>query len=120
VPKSILIVDDNETSRRAVRSVLQAETAFEICGEAADGIEAIEKVRELKPDLIILDFSMPRMNGLEVARHLRARNSSVPIILFSLHADVFPQDQAARLRLVVLSKTGRSDALARQAEALLS
>ena len=67
----ILIVDDSELVRRGVKALISAEKSWEVCGEAGDGREGIQKARELQPDLVLLDLSMPDMNGLEVARYLR-------------------------------------------------
>ena len=67
MPKCILIVDDSYAIRSATRHFLETQTGFTVCGEATDGIDAIEKTRHLTPDLIILDLAMPRMNGLEAA-----------------------------------------------------
>jgi YesN/AraC family two-component response regulator len=65
LPKCILIVDDHEHIRKIIRNVLERESGFEVCGEAIDGYDAIEKAQELRPDLILLDMSMPRMNGIQ-------------------------------------------------------
>ena len=67
MPKCILIVDDHEYIRKIVRACLEGQSGFEICGEAVDGYDTVEKAKELKPDLIILELSMPRMNGIEAA-----------------------------------------------------
>jgi len=72
MPKSILIVDDSPQIRKLIRSYFDCETEFEVCGEAVDGLDAVEKFTLLNPDLIILDASMPRMNGLQAARILRS------------------------------------------------
>jgi DNA-binding NarL/FixJ family response regulator len=72
VTKYILLVDDNEVVRIATRHFLESQPGFVVCGEAVDGTEALEKSRELSPDLIILDLVMPRMNGLQAGRALRA------------------------------------------------
>jgi DNA-binding NarL/FixJ family response regulator len=85
--KSILIVDDSSVIRAATRHFLENETQCEVCGEAVDGLDAIEKARHLGPDLIILDLQMPRMNGLQAACELRKLNVAAPIILFTLYAD---------------------------------
>jgi DNA-binding NarL/FixJ family response regulator len=79
----ILIVDDNETMRRAVKALLISRNGWEVCGEARDGLEAIERARELQPDLILLDISMPGMNGLEVARRIRKESVAVKILIMS-------------------------------------
>jgi len=73
VTKYLLLVDDSELIRLATRHFLESQTGFEVCGEAIDGIDALEKASHLNPDLIILDIAMPRMNGLQAARELRAR-----------------------------------------------
>ena len=85
--KTILIADDSDVVRRAVCEAFALESDFEVCGEAHDGHDAIEKAQRLHPDLIILDLSMPVMNGLDAARALRDLMPSVPIILFTLYDD---------------------------------
>jgi two-component system, NarL family, nitrate/nitrite response regulator NarL len=83
VPR-ILIVDDHEAIRRGIRSLL-GQDSLEICGEAKNGKQALEKVRELEPDLVILDISMPVMDGIEAAREIRRLAPSTKIVLFSVH-----------------------------------
>jgi CheY-like chemotaxis protein len=85
--RCILIVDDNVQLRRVIRVQLEA-AGLQVCGEAVDGLDAIEKARGLRPDLIVLDLSMPRMNGLEAARELTHILPRVPILLYTMHADV--------------------------------
>ena len=70
--KSILIVDDSLPVRRMLRSFVESRTHFEVCGEAVNGRDAIEKARTLHPDLIVMDLSMPVMNGLEAGAVLKA------------------------------------------------
>jgi DNA-binding NarL/FixJ family response regulator len=120
MPECILIVDDDPNIRKHTRNFLERETPYSVCGEAVDGLDASEKARELNPDLIILDMSMPRMNGLQAARILRKMLSDVPIILFTLHAGaiVFSEVQAAGVSAVV-SKADGLDGLLRQVELLL-
>jgi DNA-binding NarL/FixJ family response regulator len=104
--KHILIVDDSEIVRKATRHLLEDETEYEVCGEAVDGVDALEKARHLSPDLIILDLQMPRMNGLQTARELRAMRVSAPIILFTMYADaVRPDDALAAGVSAVVAKT---------------
>jgi two-component system response regulator YesN len=81
----ILIVDDLEPMRKLIRAYLHEETGFLVCGEATDGLDAIDKAQKLKPDLIILDASMPRMNGIEAAPKLKKILPQTPIILFTSH-----------------------------------
>jgi DNA-binding NarL/FixJ family response regulator len=87
MPHRIFIVDDNPTVRTGIRTLLET-SGFEICGEASDGLDAVERAPEISPDLIILDISMPRMNGLDAARKLRDIHPNVPILLNTLHAAV--------------------------------
>jgi len=81
----ILVVDDHDVVRQGVRLILRRQTGWVICGEAENGLEAIEKGRGLKPDLIILDISMPGKDGLEVIAELRATNSSAKILALTMH-----------------------------------
>lgn len=81
----ILVADDHETVRMGVRMALAREPQFEICGEAANGREAIAKVKELHPDAIVLDVSMPLMNGLEAAREIRRVEPEAKIVMFSMY-----------------------------------
>jgi CheY-like chemotaxis protein len=83
----VFIVDDNSAVRTGIRRLLEA-FGFEICGEAYDGLDAVERAPEINPDLIILDVSMPRMNGLDAARKLHDIHPRVPILLNTLHAEV--------------------------------
>jgi two-component system nitrate/nitrite response regulator NarL len=71
VPKSVLIVDDHEAVRRELRRLFQSRPEFTVCGEAADGAEAISKAEQFSPALVVLDLAMPEMNGLEAAGALR-------------------------------------------------
>jgi DNA-binding NarL/FixJ family response regulator len=87
VSKQILVVDDSETCRKVTRLFLESQLGLEVCGEAVDGVDAIEKARVLKPDLVILDLAMPRMNGVEAASRLRAMMPRVPIVLFTMWDD---------------------------------
>jgi CheY-like chemotaxis protein len=84
--KKILIADDNPHLRKALCRLFENHAFLEICAEAVNGREAVEKAIQLKPDLIILDLSMPVMNGLEAARILNELMPNVPKILFTLHA----------------------------------
>ena len=81
----ILVVDDNDRVRQGVIAILASSTNWEVCGEARDGAEAIRKVRELRPDLILLDISMPGMNGLDVARAVRTEMAEAKILIMSQH-----------------------------------
>ena len=92
--KAVLIADDNDSVRRALCEAFARDSDFEVCAEAHDGRDSIEKALRLHPDLIVLDFSMPVMNGLDAARELKDRMPSVPIILFTFHVDLFVKEAA--------------------------
>jgi DNA-binding NarL/FixJ family response regulator len=81
----VLIVDHQEQIRKLVRAFFLSEFGFQICGEAVDGYEAIMKAQLLKPDLIVLEVAIPRLNGVEAAPKLRKLLPKTPIILFTLH-----------------------------------
>ncbi|MGA2356029.1 MAG: response regulator transcription factor [Terriglobales bacterium] len=81
----ILIVDDHEVVRRGVRGLLEKEDRFEICGEAVDGSDAIAKARELRPDSIVMDVSMPNMNGLDATREISRLAPEIRIVILSQH-----------------------------------
>jgi DNA-binding NarL/FixJ family response regulator len=83
----VLIADDKSAIRSALRLFLRQRPDLEICDEAADGMEAVEKARSLKPDLILLDVSMPVMNGLQAAAILRRMLPATAIILFTMYSD---------------------------------
>jgi two-component system, NarL family, nitrate/nitrite response regulator NarL len=83
VRKCILIVDDSALIRRMIRERLEQEGGWEVSGEAANGREAIEKAEQLKPDLVVLDLSMPVMNGLDAARELHRLLPSLPLVMFT-------------------------------------
>src|ERR1700676_1634225 len=86
IPKRVLIVDDHLAMRRAVTRVLESQSNVVVCGEAENGQRAIEEAERLKPDLIVLDLSMPIMNGLEAARILRGMRQSIPILMYTSFA----------------------------------
>jgi two-component system response regulator MprA len=120
MPKCILIVDDHEHARKLIRGFLESLDGL-VCSEAVDGLDAVEKAASLNPDLIVLDFQMPRMNGLEAARVLNQILRDVSIILFTMHKDVLrPADLAALGIEAVLSKTDSLDVLASHVQRLLA
>jgi len=84
----ILIVDDNERVRRGVRALLSYAANCEVCGEAVDGADGLQKARETLPDLILVDVSMPGPDGLETARLLRQAMPEVKLIIMSQHDPV--------------------------------
>ena|ERR1700680_3277900 len=83
MPRRILIVDHDANVRKMTRCFLESRTTCEVCGEAVNGVEAIAKAGTLKPDLILLDYSMPVMNGIEAGAALHTMLPEVPVILFA-------------------------------------
>jgi CheY-like chemotaxis protein len=83
--KRILIADDHEMLRRGVRNTLQTQPDLEICGEAVNGQDAVEKVKALRPDLVILDINMPVLNGLAAVRQILRHQPQTKILVFSVH-----------------------------------
>jgi two-component system response regulator AlgR len=81
----VLIVDDVPEIRKLLREFLEEEPEFVVCGEAVDGNDALEQTRQLKPDLVILDVSMPLLNGIQAAPLLKKLRPSALIILFTAH-----------------------------------
>ena len=81
----VLIVDDHEAVRKGVAGILESRGDIEICGEASNGEEAVRKAHELNPGLIIMDFTMPVMDGLEAARRILKAAPATPILMFSMH-----------------------------------
>lgn len=84
----IVVVDDHEGARRGLRSVLKSNPNLEVVGEAADGKEALQKVGQLQPDIVLLDISLPDMSGLEVAPRIREMAPAARIIFVSQHTSV--------------------------------
>src|SRR5580658_8103328 len=81
--KRILIADDDANFRKVLRYFIESQMPCEVCGEAIDGADAIQKAGILNPDLIILDFYMPRMNGIDAGAALKPMLPEVPIIMFT-------------------------------------
>ena len=118
--KTIFIVDDNPYIRRELRELFKHESDFEVCGEAENGKEAIAKALELHPDLIVLDLSMPVMNGLDAARELKKLMPTVPLIMYSAFGDVFGEKQARLIGISELvSKSQPAPILVTKARSLL-
>ena len=101
----ILIVDDNESMRHLLRTFVESKTKFLVCGSAANGMEAIEKAQQLHPDLVLLDLSMPILNGAEAAVVLKGIMPETKIILFTMHGDNIGESLAVALGIdLVLAK----------------
>ena len=83
--KRLFIVEDHTILREGLRAILSDEPDFEVVGEAGDGREAIRGISEIKPDLVLMDLSMPVMNGMEAIREIKMRNPDVPILALTVH-----------------------------------
>jgi two-component system, NarL family, response regulator NreC len=97
----IILADDHAVMRRGLRLVLEQEKDFEVVGEANDGREAVALAESLKPDIAVLDITMPNLNGIEAARQINARQADVSIVVLSMHAD-----EAFVLRALKAGATG--------------
>lgn len=118
--KRILIVDDSSIIRRNLRRTLESVDDWQVT-EAVNGREGIEKAYTLRPDLIVLDLSMPVLNGLDAARALHRTMPEIPLMLYSLHADHHLEKQARAIGIQsVLSKSVDTETLLHEARTLLS
>jgi len=94
-PARIMLSDDHSFVRRGLRNLLESTDQYEICGEASDGNQTLELARALRPDIVILDISMPSPNGLEVARQLHESLPEIKVLVLTMH------DSAEMLRAAV-------------------
>ena len=83
----ILVADDNELVRHGMKQLLGQHEGWEVCGEAGDGQEVVHKARELAPDVVVLDFAMPNMNGIEAAKKIHDELPKMVIVLCSMYLD---------------------------------
>jgi DNA-binding NarL/FixJ family response regulator len=118
--KAVLVVDDNSYIRHTLCEAFKKEANFKVCGEAENGKEAIERAQELHPDLIVLDLSMPVMNGLEAARVLKQRMPAVPLIMFSVYSEAFSEQDIRSAGIsAFVSKSEHVSVLVERARCLL-
>jgi DNA-binding NarL/FixJ family response regulator len=121
MPKQLLIADDSYLVRETIKNVLAGRTDIAVCGEASNGLEAIEKAKTLKPDLILLDLVMPEMNGAETASVLKMTVPGVRIILFTMYSDKVGNYLTSAVGIdAVLSKPDGMTALLNAVEAALA
>lgn len=114
----ILIADDHEMMRKVTIRILQSRPDIE-CAEARNGQEAVEKALELKPDLIVLDISMPAVDGFDAAREIKQHLPDVPILFFSIYDDVEYVDAARSIGEGVVLKDEAGTTLLQAVDALL-
>jgi DNA-binding NarL/FixJ family response regulator len=81
----ILVADDHDLIRRGIKTLIDSHKGWEVCGEAVTGIQAVAKAQELKPDIVILDISMPELNGMEAAKRIRKISEKTEILMLSMH-----------------------------------
>lgn len=118
--KSVLVVDDSTYVRQALCKLFNREADFEVCGEAENGKDAIKKAQELRPDLIVLDLSMPVMNGFDAARVLKRQMPTVLLIMYSAFGDRVAERQARLIGISeVVSKSEHGSVLIHKARGLL-
>ena len=105
----ILLADDHAEARQATRRLLAEHEEWVVCGEAENGIEAVDRAAALKPDIAILDLSMPKMSGLEAAKVIHAADPQLPLLLFSVDGgavQMHPAIRAAGFRGAVSKSSG--------------
>jgi two-component system, NarL family, response regulator NreC len=117
--KRILIIDDCAPIRGLIRTFIESRPGIKVCGEASDGFEGVNKGLELMPDAIILDFSLPRLNGLQAALMLHQIMPEIPIILFTIFNDSVIARLAHNVGVAsVISKTDQLTKLADEIQRL--
>jgi DNA-binding NarL/FixJ family response regulator len=121
VPKQILIADDSTTVRRILKMFLQEREDIKVCGEAANGFEAVEKAKMLRPDLVLLDLAMPGMNGAAAASVLKKMMPEMHIIVFTMFSENIGRAMTDAIGVdLVLSKPDGMKALVEALDKLLN
>ena len=116
----ILIVDDSTAVRNLLRRALEVQAGWQVCGEAANGQEGVQLAETISPDLIVLDLSMPVMNGLDAARILSRKMPSVPVIMFTSFCTPHMETEMLSAGVAkVISKSGSISDLIESARSLV-
>jgi len=114
----ILVADDHPVIRKSVRHILDSRPRFEVCGEARDGAEAVDEAQRLKPDVVVLNITMPVLDGIAAAREITARLPQTAIVILSSHADKHFIEQAKKSGAqAYVAKSKAGEALVRAIEA---
>ncbi len=116
---SVLIVDDSPDVRHVVRTFLERDATFKVCGEAGDGPEAIKKAEALKPDFVLLDLLMPGMNGIETAKVLRRLLPKTRIAIFTNYIDDFGTSSSSAVGIDCIIAKGSLTDMAKSLKKLI-
>jgi len=119
VAKTVLIADDSASMRLSVRLLLEGRHTELVVREAVDGVDAIEKAKKSRPDLILLDLAMPRLNGAEAATILKEDMPETPVILFTMYTDLVADALCAAIGVDFISKADGVSKLLERVDALL-
>ena len=92
----LLIVDDLEHVRQGLRTILELAGGLEVVGEACDGLEAIRKVDQLQPDVVLMDLAMPQIDGLEATQRIKAKHPKTGVVMITIHDNEETREQATR------------------------
>ncbi len=115
----ILLADDHDLIRKGLRTTIEEQRGWEVCGEARTGREAVAKARELRPDVVVMDFSMPELNGLEATRQIRTALPRTEVLILSMHeSDKLVRETLAAGARSYLLKTDAGDFLVAALRAL--
>lgn len=121
MPKTVLVADDNQRIRQATCALILGLPGGVSCVQAVNGLDALQKAQEVKPDLVILDFQMPVMDGIEAARRIHEVLPTMPIVLFSLFSEVMTDVDSRELGIsAVVPKDKAASKLAPTVELLLN
>jgi len=110
VLKKVLIVDDSKFSRNMIRKMLE-DAEYEVIGEAVDGLDGVEKLKELSPDLVLTDIEMPNLDGISMIKEMRSYNNDINILIISSVANSQVMQEAMQLKISVLKKPLKAERL---------
>ena len=114
----VLLADDQPVIRRMVRTTLLQHSHIEVCAEAEDGAQAVEKAKEIEPDVVVLNITMPVLNGLQAAQEIKKQVPNSAIVILSTHADRFFVEAAKKIGVkCYVSKSKVGEALVKAVEA---